>query len=92
MKQISRHNDVIAGIIEDPMECRLEADVIIGDGDGQINLKEIETKIKDQYAEVRRAGTDEFKETLIGYGITPLELNTVETVVYQIRRLLSGRR
>ena len=92
LKQISRHNDVIAGIVMDEMEYNLNSRMIIGDGDQQINLNEINAEQKEKYTLNRKEKLEKFKETLINYRITPLEFNTTETVPNQIRKMLGGRR
>jgi uncharacterized protein (DUF58 family) len=92
LKQISRHNDVIAGIIIDEMEYKLNSTMIIGDGDQQINLGEINTDQKDKYTLNRKERLEDFRDTLINYRITPLEFNTSDTVPHQIRKMLGGRR
>ena len=92
LKQISRHNDVIAGIITDEMEYQLKSEMIIGDGDQQINLSEIKAEEKNTYTSNQKAKLEEFKETLINYRITPLAFNTNEAVPDQIRKMLGGRK
>lgn len=92
LKQISRHNDIIAGIVKDELEYKLNSKMIIGNGDQQINLSEINAEQKDKYALKQKEKLAEFKETLINYRITPLEFNTIETVPNQIRKMLGGRR
>lgn len=91
LKQISRHNDVIAGIIIDEMEKKPDSNVIIGDGDQQINLSEVSNDQKIKYILNRQKKLKEFKETLFNYRITPLEFNTNEPILEQIRKLLGGR-
>ena len=92
LKQISRHNDVIAGIITDEMEYQLKSEMIIGDGDQQINLSEIKAEEKNTYTSNQKAKLEVFKETLINYRITPLAFNTNEAVPDQIRKMLGGRK
>jgi len=92
LKQISRHNDVIAGIIKDEMEYNLSDDMIIGDGDQQINLSEVNKAQKEKFALSQKEKLEEFNSTLINYRITPLELNTNETITIQLRRILGGKR
>jgi uncharacterized protein (DUF58 family) len=92
LKQISRHNDVIAGIIKDEMEYNLNADMIIGDGVQQINLSEVNKEQKEKFALSKKEKLEEFKNTLINYRITPLELNTNETIPDQLRKILGGKR
>jgi uncharacterized protein (DUF58 family) len=92
LKQISQHNDVIAGIVTDDMEYKLNSGMIIGAGDQQINLSEIKVEEKDKYTFNQKAKLEEFKENLINYRITPLEFNTSEAVPDQIRKMLGGRR
>lgn len=92
LKQISRHNDLIAGIIADEMEKKLDSSAIIGDGDHQINLDEVDADQKANYTTNRQKNLKEFKETLFNYRITPLEFNTKETILEQIRNMLGGRR
>ena len=92
LKQISNHNDVIAAMINDPMEYHLNAGMIIGDGTQQVNLGELNDAQKKRYASKQEEKLTEFKEALIRYRITPLEINTDEPVLSQIRKLLGGRR
>jgi uncharacterized protein (DUF58 family) len=92
LKQISRHNDLIAGIIVDEMEKEIDSGAIIGDGGQQINLSEVNADQKVKYKLNRQKNLKEFKETLYNYRITPLEFNTNETILDQIRNMLGGRR
>jgi uncharacterized protein (DUF58 family) len=92
LKQISNHNDVIAAMINDPMEYHLHAGMIIGDGTQQVNLGELNNVQKESYASKQEEKLTDFKEALIRYRITPLEINTDEPVLAQIRKLLGGRR
>ena len=91
LKQISRHNDIIAGIISDEMEYQLNSHMIIGNSDEQINLSEINSEQKTKYAIDRKEKLKDLRETLINYRITPLAFNTSETVPEQIRKMLGGR-
>lgn len=92
LKQISRHNDVIAAMINDPMEYDLDSGMIIGDGAQQIYLNELYKEKKKIFAAKQQKRRKEFKETLINYRITPLEFHTHEPILAQIRRLLGGKR
>jgi len=92
LKQISQHNDVIAGIVKDEMEYELGGDLIIGNNDKQLNLSEVNKVQKDKYINLQKENLKNFKDKLMSYRITPLELNTYEKVVDQIRKMLGGRR
>jgi len=92
IKKITRHNDVIAGIVKDELEYRLTDNMIIGAGNAQINLREVSSEIKQKYVQNRKAELEKFKATLLNYRATPLEFNTRETVLTQIRRMLGGKR
>lgn len=92
LKQIAQHNDVIAGIVKDDMEYELTARMIISNGSEQINLGEVNENLKNKYRTIQKEKLEEFKDALISYRITPLELNTYETVITQIRKMLGGRR
>jgi uncharacterized protein (DUF58 family) len=92
LKQISRHNDVIAAIITDPYETDLKTDMIIGEGESQINLAEIDTKKKEQFTNIMSKRIKHLKDTLFRYNITTLQFNTFESNLVQLRRMLGGRK
>ena len=92
LKQISRHNDVIAGIIADEMDLNLGSDMIIGDGSEQINLGELTSDKKETFSRTQKEKLERFRETLISYRITPLQFNTHEPILNQIRKMLGGGR
>jgi uncharacterized protein (DUF58 family) len=92
LKQISRHNDVIAGIIADEMELNLGSDMIIGDGGEQINLSELTSDKKESFSQTQQEKLETFRDTLISYRITPLQFNTRESILHQIRKMLGSRR
>jgi len=92
LTQLSRHNDVLAINISDQMELNLNANMIIGQADSQINLSETNSEIKKKYTKYAVDRKKYLNENLNRYGITVLDLNTTEPVIDQIRNLIGRNR
>ena len=90
LSSIAQHNDVIAVLINDPMETELPSiEMPLGDGEYQVMIrdkKEIRQKFKDESISFR----DENIRYLKKYNIPIMEFNTVDPLTDQIK-LIFGR-
>lgn len=87
--RLTRHNDVILARISDPLETELpEQDVILGDGEVQIELRSGARKARQLYSEAYSGDTTAFRESLKKYRIPLMEFNTVDGVDQQLKKQL----
>ena len=89
--RLSRNNDVIAAQVIDPMEAKLPGTRIsVSDGEFQ-TLVEKNTKVhrlyEQSYEEQQNWLMAQFKK----YGVPHVQLNTVDTVSAQLRKLVGGQ-
>lgn len=91
LSKIARHNDVIAVMINDPMELELPAQKLpVGDGHYQVMVKD-DARVRQRFSEQSAALKEENLVLMRKYNIPVMELNTVEPLVDQIKRIF-GRR
>ncbi|MEN8201591.1 MAG: DUF58 domain-containing protein [Bacteroidota bacterium] len=88
--QLSRHNDLIAARVTDPMEEKLPAaNLVLTDGVFRTSLdrrKKAHTRINKKQAEIQQHLAAQLKR----FGIPLLEFNTTEPVSTQLRKMVGG--
>lgn len=87
LSNIARHNDVIAVMINDPMENELPSIKIpVGDGELQLMIsgdKETRLKFKEENESMREENITFLRK----YNIPVMELNTIDPLVDQIKKI-----
>jgi uncharacterized protein (DUF58 family) len=91
MIQLHRHNDIIAVQVTDPLEAKLiSTQVSISDGEFQTLVDKnvrIHKKFEQHYEERQKWLATQFKK----YGMPYIQLNTMDTVSTQLRKLIGGQ-
>ena len=93
MSRLARHNDVLVGLVFDPLEVELPdlGPLIVGDGELQIEVDSGDEKLRQRYAEVFSGRLAEIQDFLLQRQISLLPLNTSLPVGEQIRAKLGYR-
>lgn len=93
LTRISQHNDVIAGMIFDPLEAELPelSRLIVGDGSLQIEFDARDASIRDGFATVFSGRLEQLGEFFRKRQIPLLSIETGLPVAGQIRRQLGMR-
>lgn len=93
IKNLRRHNDVIATLVFDPLEQNLPADsqLVMSDGDLQIQVDAAKGSLLKEYAEYFETGVEGLQAELHRHGIPVIPVNTCDSVVDQIRRAVSDK-
>lgn len=92
LRRLARHNDVIAGLVYDPLEKDLPNTrvLVVSDGSLQIEVdtgrKDLRTGFADQFA----SRVDYLQGELRKYGVPVLPITTTEPVPGQLRRLIGA--
>ncbi len=90
VKLITRHNDVIIGLIYDPIARELpnSGKVVISDSNRQIELNTGSRKLREQYPEILDGRLKSLTDELTKYGVPVLPIHTAEGVAEQVRSAL----
>jgi uncharacterized protein (DUF58 family) len=90
IKLISRHNDVIIGLIYDPIAKELPdaGKIVISDSGKQIELDMGSRKLREQYPEILEGRLKSLTDELAKYGVPVLPIHTAEGVAEQVRAVL----
>jgi uncharacterized protein (DUF58 family) len=90
IKLISRHNDVILGLIYDPIAKELpdSGKIVISDSEKQVELDFGSAKLRERYPEFFEGRLNSLITELTNYGVPVLPIHTAEGVVEQIRAVL----
>jgi uncharacterized protein (DUF58 family) len=93
LRQLSRHNDVIAGMIFDPLWQRMPEHraLVVSEGRLQVELRIDNERVRLPLAGMLEERTVEVAELLRSSGVPLLALSTAEPVVEQVRRLFGQR-
>jgi len=87
---LSRHNDIILAMVNDPMEGELPPEeVVISNGEMQMIAGANDTPVKKRFEESFSEQVQTIRDQTKAYGITLLEFNTVEPASDQIRNMLT---
>jgi uncharacterized protein (DUF58 family) len=87
---LSRHNDIILGMVSDPMEAELPAsEIVISNGELQLIAGANEASVKKKFKASFFEKIQSIREQTKAYGITLLEFNTLEPASSQLRKMLT---
>ncbi len=88
--QISRHNDLIAALVTDPVEEQLPAaNMVMSDGTYQTSL-EHRKKVRSKFDKSQKEQQEYLNSQLTRFGIPQINLNTIEAVSTQLRKTVGG--
>jgi uncharacterized protein (DUF58 family) len=90
VKLISRHNDVIIGLIYDPIARELPdaGKIVVSDRGKQIELDLSSRKLREQYPEILEGRLKRLTDELTKYGVPVLPIHTAQGVAEQLQAAL----
>ncbi len=93
MNRLARHNDIIAGLVFDPLETELPdiGRLVVGDGELQIEVNSGDEKIRQAFENAFSGRLAEIRGFLLSRQIPLLPLHTGLPVAGQIRKILGHR-
>lgn len=93
MTRLSRHNDVMAGFVFDPLETDLPSlgPVVVGDGTLQIEVDSNDSALREKFRSRFEDRMQQARKFLLQRQIPILPLDTAQPVAEQLRRLLGNR-
>ncbi len=93
IKRIAQHNDVVAGLIYDPLEVDISeaADLVVSDGHYQLQLRPQERDLGRKFEQSFQSQLGTMQAALRKHDIPVLTINTVDAVIQQLRSHI-GRR
>ena len=93
IKRLSRHNDIIAAQIYDPLEKQLPADqLVVSDGALQIEVDARKETLQQQFTDDFVSGVEFLQRELKKYQVPILPIDTVEPSQLQIRKAIGDAR
>lgn len=88
LKQLRMHNDLILAKVSDPMERDIpKENIVAGDNKSQIRVKGSSKNIRQRFSSGFDEDFQEFKNDMFHYGIPVFQVNTVEPVDDQLKKL-----
>lgn len=93
VKRLTQHNDLIAGLVFDPLERDISAatDLVVSDGHYQLQLKPEQENLGEEFSRRFESSVSELQGELRKHDMPVLPINTTEPVLQQLRRHL-GRK
>jgi uncharacterized protein (DUF58 family) len=93
LRQLSRHNDVIATMIFDPLWQRMPEHraLVVSEGRLQVELRIEQERVRAPLSGLFRGRSAEVAELLRASGVPLMAITTAEPVVDQVRRLFGER-
>ncbi len=90
VRRIARHNDVLAGLIYDPLEARLPevGRLVVSDGELHLEIDTRSGKLRRSFADAFSERLGRIEATLRKLSIPVLPLHTAMPVARQVRKLL----
>ena len=92
---LSRHNDLVLGLVTDPFADQLPADakLVISDGVLQASIDTADSKVHRDLQNLAQARIGAILDWQRRFGVPVLALNSAEDSLTQVRRLMGmGRR
>ncbi len=88
--RLGRHNDILAGLVYDPLEAQLPdlGPLVVGDGELQVEVDSGDAKLRGRFADVFSERLAEIRQFLLKREIPVLPLHTGLPVPEQVRKLL----
>jgi uncharacterized protein (DUF58 family) len=93
LRQLSRHNDVIAAMVFDPLSQRMPEHraLVVSEGYLQVELRTENERVRAPLASLFKGRAAEVAELLRSSGVPLMALSTDEPTVDQVRRLFGER-
>jgi uncharacterized protein (DUF58 family) len=89
--QLSRHNDVIAAQVSDPVEEKLpDANLVLGDGTYQLSVDQ-KKRSRDAIHRERMEKNQHLRFQMKRFGIPFLKFNTLDTASSQLRQMVGAQ-
>ena len=90
VKRIAQHNDLVAGLVFDPLEQDISpaSNMVVSDGRYQLQLQPEKEELGERFEESFRSNLSQLQAELRRHGMPVLPINTVEPVFEQLRRQL----
>jgi uncharacterized protein (DUF58 family) len=90
VKRLAQHNDLIAGLVFDPLEQDISpaANLVVSDGRFQLQLEPHKQDLGDRFEAGFHSALDDLQVELRKHGMPVLPLNTVDPVFEQLRHQL----
>ncbi|MFT6989799.1 MAG: hypothetical protein ACJASL_001772 [Paraglaciecola sp.] len=94
LKSIAQHNDVIAGLVFDPLESDIsKADqLVVSDGRYQLEIDTSDQTLSEKFQEGFQNSVDSLQSEFRKYDIPVLQISTETAVFEQLRKQLGGTR
>ena len=94
MKRIARHNDVIAGLVYDPLEADIAqaSQLVVSDGQYQLEIDPDKDNLVERYSQSAVASFEDLKRELQRHDVPVLPISTDLPVIEQLRARLGGGR
>ena len=92
LKKISQHNDVISGLVFDPLESDIsKADqLVVSDGKYQLEIDASDESLSDKFQSGFRNTIDSLQNEFRKFDIPVLPISTEFSVFEQLRKQLGG--
>jgi uncharacterized protein (DUF58 family) len=92
VKRMAQHNDLVAGLVYDPLEQDISAasSLVVSDGQYQLQLDPERQELGKRYEASFRSGVENLSRELRKHGMPVLPVDTVNPVFEQLRRQLGG--
>ena len=87
---MTQHNDLIAGLVFDPLERDISgaSDLVVSDGTHQLQLEPKKRALADRFEESFHSSVNDLQAELRKHNMPVLTVNTVEPVFEQLRAQL----
>ncbi|MEN8803648.1 MAG: DUF58 domain-containing protein [Thiogranum sp.] len=94
LKRIARHNDVIAGLVYDPLEADISqaSRLVVGDGQYQLEINTKQGGLSERFSEQTKSSFKELQQELRKHDVPVLPISTEKPVFEQLRKHLGGGR
>ena len=88
LKRISRHNDIIAALVYDPLEKELPVSksFVVSEGGQQIEVSPARDKLAERFSKSFENSVDEIRTELRKRGVPVIPIQTVDSASDQIRQ------
>jgi hypothetical protein len=93
LRQLARHNDVVAAMVYDPLWQRMPEHraLVVSEGRLQVELRIEQERVRAPLSSLFSGRSAEVAELLRSSGVPLMALSTAEPVVDQVRRLFGER-
>ncbi len=90
IRRMAQHNDLIAGLVFDPLEGDISTatDLVVSDGEFQMQLQPQHKALASRFQEAALSELSALRADLSKHSIPVLAINTIDPVAAQLRQLL----